>query len=275
MEDIRKNDIAIIKDVLVKKKTEDNQNRKEYLLYFKDYYDRTGKTIKVNRTTYSKAFKDNDYYIVFKRDNNENPSVYKKDADNLDKETLKCQIDIKLLGYFLDDEDLIMTQNNTHKFLNKDDLNRDITKDDFNILKSLIIIILIFPLFILFMGLASLNIRLIIVSILLFISSFLVLYAFNYKKIKISNQIKNGKFKIQIDKIESINKSLDFRSTYLLRTLTFKKCNKEIRVPKRDFLEVKKGDKVYLVLDNKKNIITCYNAKYVQFDKDLEEYINE
>lgn len=275
MEDIRKNETAVIKDTLLSKKKEENNNKIEYILYFKDYYDRTGKTIKVNRMTYSKAFKDNEYYLVFKKDSNDPPSIYKKDVDKLEKEILNTKIDIKFLGYYLDDEDLVMTQNNTRKYLDKNELKNDINKDDFNTTKSLIIIILIFPLFILFLGAISLSVKLLSVSLLLFIISFLIIFIFNYEKIKVSSNIKYGNFKIQSDTVEHINKTLDVRSTYLLRTLTFKKNKKEIRVPKRDFLEIKKGDKVYLILDNKKNIMACYNAKYTKFDKDLEEYIDE
>lgn len=273
MEDIRKNDIAVVKDSLLKKVTiENKENKKVYLLYFKEYYSRTGKSIKVNRTTYSKAFKDNEYFIVFEKDNKE-PKVYKKDEDNLDKNIKKSIIDINMLGYYLDDENLIMMQDNTHKLLNKQDLKKDLINDDASAIKSLFILILIFPLFILFMGIISLNILLIILSLLLFLVPFIILLFFNSSKIEISRDIKDGNFTIQEDKIEEINKTLDYRSTYRLRTLTFKKYNKEIRVPKKEFVEVKKNDKVYLIINSKKEAIRCYNAKYVQFDEELEEYI--
>ena len=124
MENIRKNKIAVIKDSLLKKITvESKDNKKTYLLYFKEYYSRTGKTIRVNRTTYSKAFKDNNYFIVFEKDKEEEPIVYKTDESNLDKKIKQYVIDINLLGIYLDDEDLIMLQDNTNKLSPNTDFN--------------------------------------------------------------------------------------------------------------------------------------------------------
>lgn len=274
MEDIRKNEIAVIKDSLLKKvMIEGKDNKKNYLLYFKEYYSRTGKVIKVNRTTYSKSFKDNNYYIVFEKDKNINPKIYKTDESNLDKNIKESVIDINLLGYYLNDENLIMLQDNTHKLLNKQDLRKDLISDDAGIIKSLFILILIFPLFILFMGIISLNPLLMSISLLLFLILYIILVIFNSNKIKISNDINNGNFIIQEDKVEEINKTLDYRSTYRLRTIYLKKYKKEIRVPKKEFVEIKKNDNVYLILNKKKEVIRCYNAKYVQFDMELEEYI--
>lgn len=80
MEDIRKNEIAVIKDSLLKKVTLESKDKKRtYLLYFKEYYSRTGKAIKVNRTTYLKSFKDNNYYIVFENKENKDIKIYKTD----------------------------------------------------------------------------------------------------------------------------------------------------------------------------------------------------
>lgn len=274
MEDIRKNEIAVIKDSLLKKvMIEGKDNKKNYLLYFKEYYSRTGKVIKVNRTTYSKSFKDNNYYIVFEKDKDISPKIYKTDESNLDKNIKKSVIDINLLGYYLNDENLIMLQDNTHKLLDKQDLRKDLISDDAGIIKSLFILILIFPLFILFMGIISLNPLLMSISLLLFLIPYIILVIFNSNKIKISNDINNGNFIIQKDKVEEINKTLDYRSTYRLRTIYLKKYKKEIRVPKKEFVEIKKNDNVYLILNKKKEVIRCYNAKYVQFDKELEEYI--
>lgn len=274
MEDIRKNEIAVIKDSLLKKvMIEGKDNKKNYLLYFKEYYSRTGKVIKVNRTTYSKSFKDNNYYIVFEKDKDISPKIYKTDESNLDKNIKKSVIDINLLGYYLNDENLIMLQDNTHKLLDKQDLRKDLISDDAGIIKSLFILILIFPLFILFMGIISLNPLLMSISLLLFLIPYIILVIFNSNKIKISNDINNGNFIIQEDKVEEINKTLDYRSTYRLRTIYLKKYKKEIRVPKKEFVEIKKNDNVYLILNKKKEVIRCYNAKYVQFDKELEEYI--
>ncbi|MDO4996899.1 MAG: hypothetical protein Q4E69_06935, partial [Bacilli bacterium] len=122
-------------------------------------------------------------------------------------------------------------------------------------------------------GIVSLNLLIVGISILLFIIPLTILLIFNRKKIEIASDIDYGNFIIQKDKIDEINKTLDYRSTYRLRTLTFKKYKKELRVPKKEFVEVKKNDDVYLVLNKKKEVIRCYNAKYVQFDKELEDYI--
>lgn len=274
MEDIRKNEIAVIKDSLLKKVTLESKDKKRtYLLYFKEYYSRTGKAIKVNRTTYLKSFKDNNYYIVFENKENKDIKIYKTDEQTLDKNIKKYIIDITLLGYYLGDEHLIMMQDNTQKLLNKDDLRKDIINDEVGIIRSLFVLILIFPLFLLFMGIISSKVSLIVIGLILFIVPYIIIWIYSSKKIKISNEINKGKFIIQEDKVDEINKTLDYRSTYRLRTLTFKKYKKEIRVPKKEFLEIKKNDKVYLLLNKKKEVIRCYNAKYVQFDKDLEEYI--
>lgn len=166
-----------------------------------------------------------------------------------------------------------MMQDNTQKLLNKDDLRKDIINDEVGIIRSLFVLILIFPLFLLFMGIISSKVSLIVIGLILFIVPYIIIWIYSSKKIKISNEINKGKFIIQEDKVDEINKTLDYRSTYRLRTLTFKKYKKEIRVPKKEFLEIKKNDKVYLLLNKKNEVIRCYNAKYVQFDKDLEEYI--
>ena len=274
MEDIRKNEIAVIKDSLLKKVTLESKDKKRtYLLYFKEYYSRTGKAIKVNRTTYLKSFKDNNYYIVFENKENKDIKIYKTDEQTLDKNIKKYIIDITLLGYYLGDEHLIMMQDNTQKLLNKDDLRKDIINDEVGIIRSLFVLILIFPLFLLFMGIISSRVSLIVIGLILFFVPCIIIWIYSSKKIKISNEINKGKFIIQEDKVDEINKTLDYRSTYRLRTLTFKKYKKEIRVPKKEFLEIKKNDKVYLLLNKKNEVIRCYNAKYVQFDKDLEEYI--
>lgn len=272
MEDIRKNEMAVIKDVLLKKVVKESKdNKKHYLLYFTEYYSRTGKTIEVNRTMYSKAFKDNKYYIVFEK--NEPPKIYKTDEHNLDKNIKKNIIDITLLGYYLNEDNLIMQQDNTHKLLNREDLRKDLINEDINVLRSLFILILIIPLFLFFISVVTINVPLVIISLLLFIIPYIILLIFNYKKIVISNDIKKGQFTIQKDKVEEINKSLDYRSTYRLRTITLKKYKKEIRVPKKEFIEIKKNSDVYLIINKKKEIIRCYNTQYVEFDKELEEYI--
>lgn len=274
MEDIRKNEMAVIKDSLLKKITVESKDKKRtYLLYFKEYYSRTGKAIKVNRTTYLKSFKDNNYYIVFENNENKDIKIYKTDEPALDKNIKKYLIDITLLGYYLGDEHLIMMQDKTNKLLNKDDLRKDITNDEAGVIRSLFVLILIFPLFLLFMGIISSKLSLIIIGLILFFVPYIIIWIYSSKKIKISSEINKGKFIIQEDKVDEINKTLDYRSTYRLRTITFKKYKKEIRVPKKEFLEIKKNDKVYLLLDKKNEVIRCYNAKYVQFDKDLEEYI--
>lgn len=274
MEDIRKNEMAVIKDSLLKKITVESKDKKRtYLLYFKEYYSRTGKAIKVNRTTYLKSFKDNNYYIVFENNENKDIKIYKTDEPTLDKNIKKYLIDITLLGYYLGDEHLIMMQDKTNKLLNKDDLRKDITNDEAGVIRSLFVLILIFPLFLLFMGIISSKLSLIIIGLILFFVPYIIIWIYSSKKIKISSEINKGKFIIQEDKVDEINKTLDYRSTYRLRTITLKKYKKEIRVPKKEFLEIKKNDKVYLLLDKKNEVIRCYNAKYVQFDKDLEEYI--
>ena len=273
MEDIRKNEIAVIKDILLKKVVKESKdNKKHYLLYFTEYYSRTGKVIEVNRTMYAKSFKDNKYYIVFEKDKDKSPKIYKTDERNLDSNIKKSVIDISLLGYYLSDLDLVMSQDNTKKLLNREDLRKDLINEDANVFQSLFILILIFPLFILFIGIVSLNLLIIGISLLLFFIPYTILLIFNRKKIETSNEIKYGNFTIQKDKVDEINKTLDYRSTYRLRTLTFKKYKKELRVPKKEFVEIKKNDDVYLIINKKKEVIRCYNAKYVQFDKELEEY---
>lgn len=85
---------------------------------------------------------------------------------------------------------------------------------------------------------------------------------------KIRKNIKNGNFTIKEDEIASINDASKFKETNSIISLKFKNYKRKIDVSKKEYNNVKVGDKYYLVfIDEYYNGPIMYDSKNSVIEK--------
>lgn len=247
-----------------------------WLLYFKYFFKKYNNYVKVQSLREGNNYKIGDkFYLVFVKGNSI-PYVFSAKEYKLDqseKENLKTIDDIddytKLKEFVLEknvdtNENIILTP-------------KKIINDFFNKSRKQTFIFVIFlPIFLLILGIVSYNLffnipALIIISIVFVVFLFMCIIIIKHY-ITIINNIKNNNYKIKSDEIISLNARIPYSDSNTTISFKFKNYKKIVYAEKKDFTDVKIGDKFYLVfVESSKEPINVYNVKNTIIDSSMKK----
>ena len=256
--------------------TQYNNRFSGWLLYFKYFFKKYNNYVKVQSLREGNNYKIGDkFYLVFVKGNSI-PYVFSAKEYKLDqseKGNLKTIDDIddytKLKEFVLEknvdyNENIILTP-------------KKIINDFFNKSRKQAFIFFIFvPIFLLIFGIVSyilfFNIpALIIISIVFVVFLFMSIIIIKHY-LTIINNIKNDNYKIKSDEIISLNARIPYSDSNTTISFKFKNYKKIVYAEKKDFTDVKIGDKFYLVfVEGSKEPINVYNVKNTIIDSSMKK----
>ncbi len=278
---VSKNKYVIIEDILedmemiVNHSSSDSVDTRDYYyLYFKNYFSKYNKRVRVKQKVYNNAKKGDAFYLVFI-----NNIVYAFNKKDYILSDTNRTLDIKLLKNHYNIKDFKLDENHNIYKINK----KMIINDFFdNSQKKTIIFCLLIDLFLIGVGVMLcfnfikfnwLALVLILIAFIFFL--FLTIIKIKYLSGVIRN-IKKDNFCIKTDKVVSINNGVPFRDSNEIISFKFNNYKKIVYADKKDFNNIKIDDEVYLVfVKNEKEPIKLYNTENSVLDNDLKEIKND
>lgn len=259
-------------------------DRSAWYLYFKDFFKAYDKRVLVNNYRDGNKYrKGNKFYLVFLKGSKEPyifsfkeytlPPEAKDKLKNLDE--IKDYINIKKINLKSNNDNIIINKSQIKKDFNR--LGHKKTAIFFTLISISMLILISTILVLIAKNLISISfeyiIALIIMPLMLIFDIFMSFIKIKYV-CQIYSNIRKGNIKIIEDEVIALNRNISYVYSNKMISFKFKNYNKLFYADKKEYSDIKIGDKFYLVfVKGENNVIKAYDAKRSTLDKNLEHYL--
>ena len=240
----------------------------DYLLYFDNYYTKYNKTIKVNIAVYDEARKNDKFYLVFV---GKKILAFNTNKYVLDDAASEKLIDIEELSNYINIKEYETKNDGEVKNLTKKRIIKDFKKDQrFTVIMQTILTIFLITLTIGFFIMFKNILALIVMLLFTIFISFIAIVKISFV-IKVISSIKKDNFSIKLDRLVSLNKSVEFKEQHNIVTFKFQNYKKTFYDAKKNYINPCENDEFYLVfIKGESDPVKVYQRKYVTLDSSLK-----